>query len=722
MDPFATLDAADSLDPNKSDHEPQHPLSVLDAADALEDAAAPKPSSIGKFLQMRKALGETVLHYGTGTVGALGGGLNFLGTLAASGGNIDAAKAVQEETEDKLTYEPRTDSGKALSYGVGQLIGLPQRGVDWLADRAAEGPTQEQLKTLRAIDPIGVALGKYSPSPLLATALHTAPSALISARALGGILNKPRVTASPSDPMPAEPAASPEPMAGNLAKDIPIDSQPIEGGLPKELVNDRAAILRRVGVDTARTSALEGNEKAAATDFQLSKFDEPAGDVAKSQFNAERAALESHAQKIIDKTGGTFGLDEDRIHSRGQTMATPFDELGNHLDKQMKQLYREADQRSLGMPSTKLNGVDDLLNNPEFRNELLGKNQGPLLNAVEAQLGEFRKNLPSGRSISDVKKDMESVSKKAQSLPEEMEFDSPEHETLANKYDLLKREMKEVEQGKSAGEVGFTPHGAEQFRQWLNKLWTPDNSEIIGQLKGEVDDNVMKDAGEDIYSKARKIRQVRAQTLENPNGIAKIMETDPRTPINRVTPYVKIPDTVTRLDPDQFRNVVDTLKGMPTEVQPSAQAALSEIKSHLMNKIYNAGSKTQGQWNAPAVSEIIKANKAKIQIAFAGDEEALQSIADLESAGKIMHVNAAYPGAAAQAANALKRGMMSNVIQHIGGVSGAAIGASGGPLIAAGSAVAGEAIGSFIGRKASEASAVKKWQKGTLKLTDKLND
>jgi hypothetical protein len=63
---------------------------------------------------------ETLLHAVTGGVGALGGGLTYLGTLAATGGDTEAAKAVQEATQSALTYQPRTEQGKGASALVDQ--------------------------------------------------------------------------------------------------------------------------------------------------------------------------------------------------------------------------------------------------------------------------------------------------------------------------------------------------------------------------------------------------------------------------------------------------------------------------------------------------------------------------------------------------------------------------------------------------------------------------
>lgn len=440
----------------------------------------------------------------------------------------------------------------------------------------------------------------------------------------------------------------------------PIDTEPVEGGLPSTAGDARAAVLKRVGLENARESAIRGDAKSAATDWQLSKFDEPAGIEAKAQFDSERNALMSHSQKLVADTGGTLGTDEDALHSRGQTVARAFDGLSDWFDQQRKKLYAAADQRAQGGPVTNLDGVDALLKDPKFRNTLLAKDQGNLLTSIENQLGEFRKQSPQGFSVG----------------------------------------------------------GSEQVRQWLNQIWTNDNKAAIGAVKDALDNDVMKGAGEDIYGPARALVQMKRQTLDNPNGISRLMEHDPQTPINRVTPYEKIPDTLTRLPVAQFDQVLKTLDAMPEELKPLAEQAKAEIKAHLLNKVNDAGTSTSGQWNARGVEKVVKGNSAKLQSAFADQPEVLKGLQDLRSAGNILSVNQGYPGAAAQASNALKRGFMSRALSHVGGAAGAAAGGALGPLGAAGGAAAGEALGTKVGSAASENAAVKNWRKGVRSLSE----
>jgi len=442
----------------------------------------------------------------------------------------------------------------------------------------------------------------------------------------------------------------------------PIDSEPVASGLPPDAQASRAAILRRVGLENARDSALQGDAMRAATDAQMTKFDEPAGISAKQQFDAEKTALQQHAEGIIKRSGGTVGTDEDSLNNRGQTIANAFDAYRDWFDEQRKALYDAADARAGGAPVTKLEGVDTLLQDPTFRNTLLAKDQGGLLNSVESQLEEFRKQSPQG----------------------------------------------------------FTAQGAEQMRQWLNQVWTNDNRFAVGQLKDAVDNDVMKGAGEDIYGPARAFSRLKSRTLDNPKGIAQLFDRDPQTPLNRVTPYVKIPDAIQRLDPENFRNVLRTLQEMPPEIQPEAQAAIGEIKGHLANKLLDAGTMKapEAQWNAPNVNQVIQKNRAKLNVAFGNDAQAVQEIRDLQSAGNILRANPQYPGAAAQAANAIKRGMMTRALQTVGATGGAALGSHLGPLGAAAGAAAGETLAGKATQSMGERGALKRWESGTTKLSD----
>lgn len=617
----------------------------------------------------------------TSTGGAIAGGLKGLWDLAAGRPSSEAAADVGN-IERESTYAPDTTAQRAGA----EAASSNWNPLNWPG--VVIGKTGELL---------GEGAERLGAPPIVSTLAQVAPAAAVSALGLraagiepgeGYVPEAERVAAAPAPAAAATPTASPAtlsasgtpraapwmaaegeatrsaatPGAAGAAPAAPAaDGPPVEGGLPKEVQAARQAILQRVGIGQARKSAVQGDAQAAATDYQATRFDEPAGRAMAAQFDHEREALAGFTQGLITKIGGSIGMDEDALINRGTTITKPFDDLRAWFGQRQKQLYAQAQARSdelaaNGNPTayTQLQGVDELLKSPDFRNTLMARDQGNLLNAAQAQLQRFRETNPAG----------------------------------------------------------FTPAGAEQFRQWLNQVWSPDNRWAVGKLKDAIDNDVISTAGEDLYAQARAIRALKARTLEDPKGIAQLFDANPMTPINRVTPFERIPDKIMALPAEQFGNLVQTLKQMPPELQPVAQAALGEIKGQLLNRLLKAGTETRSGrgaqlWRGEDVSQAIGRHAAKFRIAFDGDPQMQAAIKDLNSAGQILRADQSYPGAYAQAANMSKRGIGSSVVRHLGRVGGAMVGGVAGPFGAAGGEMAGGAAGEAAASALSERAALK---------------
>lgn len=638
------------------------PLALVAAGKALPAAndSAPTVSSAPQWEQDWAAHGNPVNQFVQGafdraitsTGGAIAGGLKGLWDLAAGRPSSEAATDVGN-IERESTYAPDTTAQRAGA----EAASSNWNPLNWPG--VVIGKTGELL---------GEGAERLGAPPIVSTLAQVAPAAAVSAlglRAAGiepgeGYVPEAERVAPATTAAPA--AAQPELSASGATPSEPApDGPPIEGGLPKDAQATRQAILQRVGIGQARKSAVEGDAQAAATDYQATRFDEPAGRAMTAQFDQEREALAGFTQRLITKAGGSIGMDEDALINRGTTIAKPFDDLRAWFGQRQKQLYAQAQARSdelaaNGNPTayTQLQGVDDLLKSPDFRNTLMARDQGNLLNAVQAQLQRFRETNPAG----------------------------------------------------------FTPAAAEQFRQWMNQIWSPDNRWAIGKLKDAVDQDVTQTAGADLYAQARAIRALKARTLENPNGIASLFDADPMTPINRVTPFERIPDKIMALPAEQFSNLVQTLKDMPPELQGQAQAAMGEIKGQLLNRLLKAGTETRSGrgaqlWRGEDVSQAIGRHAAKFRIAFDGDPQMQSAIKDLNSAGQILRADQSYPGAYAQAANMSKRGIGSSVVRHLGRVGGAMVGGVAGPFGAAGGEMAGGAAGEAAASALSERAALK---------------
>lgn len=588
-----------------------------------------------------------------GTEASAASGLRGLWDLAMGRGEQQAASDV-EGTQRELAYRPASaaeQAGANIGNSNWNPLNWPGIAIDW---------------TGRKLGDVSADLGA---PPAISTALRVAPAAVVSVLGMRGKAAEPYTVDVEGAPAAANaqsisaaaadggavPQGAPEPLGA-----------PVEGGLPKSAQNARAAVLSRVGIKQARESAIQGDAKSAAVDYQMTKYDQPAGRAAAAQFQSERDALAQHLENMIGETGGTVGMDEDALANRGATIARPFDMLRQWFNDRTQQLYAEADARAGGAPITNLDGVNALIENPNFRNTLLAKDQGGLISAVQSQLQHFRDNTGGG----------------------------------------------------------FNTATAEQFRQWLNQVWTPDNKWAIGQLKGAIDEDVTKAAGEDIYAQARAIRQLREQTLENPKGIHQLFDVDPSAPLNRSTSLEKIPEKLNQLPLDQYANVLKTLEEMPEELQPDAQAALGEIRGQLLNRILQAGVQTSRGvgadiWGTDRVAQVLRTHAGKFRIAFQNDPAIQQGLEDVNSAGQILRVNPSYPGADAQAANAMKRGLVSRTLGHVGGAAGAAVGTTiGGPLITAAGGAVGESVGLSAGQRAAERAALKGWGKRVRQTTE----
>jgi hypothetical protein len=257
---------------------------------------------------------------------------------------------------------------------------------------------------------------------------------------------------------------------------------------------------------------------------------------------------------------------------------------------------------------------------------------------------------------------------------------------------------------------------AETVRKWLNQERTNANGRFVDALKDSLDNDVGKSAGGPIYDEARKLWQQRQNTLADPKGIASLIDEEGT---NRAVPFERVPDNVTRLPQDQFAHIVKTLREMPPELQDVSNAALGEIKSQFMNKMLEASTSTRGGngrpfWNGAGVKSVLKENSGKLQALMSPDE--MKALDTLQKAGDILSFDPGYPGAAAQAQNAVKRGLMSNLIGH--SVTGA--GAAAGSLV--GMPGTGAVLGRIAGEKAQSAAASRgalaKWQKGAVNLKE----
>lgn len=397
----------------------------------------------------------------------------------------------------------------------------------------------------------------------------------------------------------------------------PAEEGTEQAALPSAVQAQRARTLRAIGLKEARTSAITGDTKAAATDFQTSKLDNAAGERMNGVLENERSTLRDFAGSLADQSGGTRGLDQPERYARGQSMTAPIEAYDKALEQQVKRHYAIADQRAQGQPIA-LSGLQQFM--ATNRSHFLGTVEGKqLLEGVQARMGEL---------------------------------------------------------GLSKANETFNPatvQQAEQLRQYLNDNWTPRTARLIGALKGSLDEDVAKAAGADVYREARAVRTLRAKMLEEPKGVSKLLAPDDKLGINRQVALEDVPKYVASLPVDQFNQVVSVLKqaGSDKAIEPLAVKAYNEIRAHFANHVLAAGDSTQGMWNAKAVNQYLSENRQRMAQVFTPDE--MGRFKALNDAGGILRVDRTYPGAAAQGHNLVMRGVLG-AAEHGATAAGALLG------------------------------------------------
>lgn len=555
----------------------------------------PEPSTLQKVVGGHEAALTALTGMTTGFAGGITGGLKSLMTGQDPGQGFD-------EGARAMTYAPRTASGQdqaetvgnAMSYYGPQFVGI--------------GPE------------IGMAGEFIGGRARLARAEAGAAVDAVTARAAGGAA--PRVEPTMEAPASAAPAAK--------FSEAPA---PTGGVATTAEQQRRAQVLSSVGLDQARKSALTGNAKDAANDAQMAKLDNPAGNAIRAQLDNEKAVLANHADGLVKATGGTQGLDQSTLFSRGNSIVSPLDALKEHFDTQTSALYKAADARAQGVPA-----------DMPATHSYIGGDQAEFLGTSEGE-----------QLLKGVKARMKSLG------------------------------MADAEGNPTAATV----QQSEQLKQYLNNQWQPRTARLIRGMKDAIDDDVTKAAGDDIYQQARQMRAQRAATLDNPNGIAKVMDSSGPDGVNRSVPIEKIPDAIAGMPVKQFGHIVETLKGVPEEIQPQAAAALSEIKAHFANKVQAVGASQAGQWNAKGVTKFLNNNSERMAQVFTPEEMA--QFHNLNDAGHILAKDQSYPGAAVQQHNLAKAGVLGGFTS----AGGAAGGALAGPP--------GAAVGSWLGAKAGTA-------------------
>jgi hypothetical protein len=709
-------------DAPKTGTQPAQPAKAAQpASPAPADAARVQlANEFGSTIDPLAAL-EPIATLATGAIAAPIGTIARVGAAALPGVSFDRAQQIGQSVQNALTYHPQTASGQQVNASVGRVA---SNALDAITNSAP-------VKTLTNAYQQNFVQGQ---SPLMATINDVAPGATaqiiapeLAGRANGLIkaIGKPDVPAPtpgsvelanrgvgpvpqglpqsgiaqlPVSPAandlsailkPDQPKVAPMPAAdiarapvandavginraavndasggrpdlpqapqtqvvggGAAANDastaVPVAPPPAPVEVPRfddstpttvksQLAPDQQQknldLMREVGLDQTRPSAISGDKFEAGNEYQLSKSDTPQGEVLRAQFDKERTALHGYSQQIAQDTGAV-GASPEEV---GQIIRQPLQGLNDYYDNAVKSIYQAADQRAAGVAGIDADAFKTMM---DTRSNFAGKSENGAL----------------GRGI--------------------------------NAY--LK------EQGIRNADGTFNPMTATQaegVRQYINGQWSPQNSGLIGKIKEMLDTDVAKSAGDDIYAQARALHAERKNVLDNPKGIASLLNEEGPNGINQMVPDEKVGQKITSMPVGQLRHIVETLKGVPEPLQPAAQQALAEMKGVFADSVNKAG---QGaEWNAAKVTKQLNDQRTRMGLLF--DDAEMSRFRTLNDAGHVLQKPTAYPGAAVQGHNLLQKAVIWAPTAATTGAASALFG----PL---GAAVAGPA-GAALTRKATE--------------------
>lgn len=625
-----------------------------------------KQDGITSIIAETAAPTEVGLNLVTGMASAVAGGWRGLAKIAAGGSLEEAAHAVTD-TVEAGTYQPRSTIGKAITGTLESPmnpLNWPGMAANWAGEKVTDigtklGASPEAAAAAGAAVNTGLNAGAMA-IPFLGKKgrpVEVAPAQTSEAAEAG----KPRVKGPAA--VSVESGESPQIATGKIRVKGPAATS-VETSTPPKFAEtptvapegstlapavqaSRREVLKRVGVENARKSAIEGDSKAASTDYQTSKLDNAAGNFMRSTLDTEREALTNYANRLTRDTGGSIGVDGQALEARGHTILSPLEGFKNWFENQTNNLYKETRERAKDTP-VELKSFQDILGtDSKFANT----------DTIELRKG-------------------------------------------------IQARMKELGVIDEEGKVRpMTVQQAENLRQYIGEEWSPKSNGRIKELKNAIDSDVTQFAGEDLFRKARALHAMKESIFSDPKGISSILDSEG---INRKVPIEKIADSITALPNAQFEHIVNTLRNVPPELKPQAQAALSEIKAQFLNRMTDTARSRAGQWGARDVSAYLNKNAAKLNRIFSKEEMA--KINDLNEAGHILRVDSSYPGAAAQGHNLLRRGVMAGVR----GSSAAGGALVGGPI----GAVVGEAIGSKAAEKIGEAAALRSAQKRVVRLSE----
>jgi hypothetical protein len=586
---------------------------------------------------------------------------------------INIGKEQAKNYAEQTTYQPRTESGKAIVETIGKLpekITGSTMGFGPLAETYGFAPVAQQAatRTGQAANQMQASYQKLRnelPTVRIETAAkNVAPD--MTKPATAGSVGSAKVEFNPyAGQITGEEAARgqfPQIKLSKMTADAPAQEQTTRSQIAQE-------ILREGGVDAnqVRQGVITGNENTLRNEHAKAKMAEPTpeGELYKQQIANEQNALSNYALKRIESTGASPTLVTP--YERGERINSSFagDEgLTGFFKTEKKKLYDEVATKVGGNPIESSN-VDNLFGNKQFK----------------AGLGL---------------KGNEGVAKSAEEL-----------------IGLAKTVGFQDEMG--------TVHAPNTIGAWiavqkaLNSDWSPSNAKVIRTINQAIERDIGKAGGLEMLKKADSLHEAE-KVLFGSKGIKQIFgDIDPNG-VQTATAFEAIPQKLNSMPVDQWKHIYETAEkvakgtidgpidkstGMPKwtvqvpeELRVSAQSAMNEMKGNIAREIYQAGATKAGEWNQNSVNKVLNARADKIKLAFTPEEQ--NAFHTLNVGGYLMPGVHSYEGGGQQ----LRRvGLIEGNLGKAGTATGAAAGtALFGPGV-------GTAVGGYLGGKTGVAGS-----------------
>jgi F0F1-type ATP synthase delta subunit len=552
------------------------------------------------------------------------GGKEFLSNPVESLGNVVQAVAqnpygVAGEVVKSTIYDPE-------QIGVG-AIGAKVAGKAISPVKDYFVKSFEDAKANLAPKPVVAEAPVVAPSATSGGAPGIVPATPKMVEVFDPATGKPVVAAAP-EVAPTAPTVAPAaaPVVQPTRNISVLDENPPRPTAPAtpEKVTYNEQVLRDVGLEDIRQSALTGDPLEASSQYITSKADKgPYAQGIRNQIELEKNTLGNHFGSIESELGGT-------VPRRGTSFEIS-DEMGR--GKTVKDALESAQQAHKAKTTELYNKASEEVG------------------AVPVELGGFK-----------------------EFLDKKSNFVKDSEKSLRNGVDDYLSEQGLLNPDKTVKPM--TVGQSEKLRQFINDQYDHTTSKKIGELVGRIDDDVFSNVKGQTYEQARAHFRAGKEIYDNPKAIKDLLGDEG---VNQKIADEKVMNRIGNVDQSQFNHLMTTLR------DTGKTDAIKEIQTALVNRVKEAGrSEITEPWNARAAAKERAKLSEKLNVAFADNPQLLDKIDKGIEAGNILYIPNKYPGAAVQ--TNLLHGkfadfMLRKTPTAIGGWIGGGPGAVGGEML-----------------------------------------